>query len=319
MALTWQPLGLIFDPTEHDLPMGCIDFAQAPQALVLADRIRVFFSMRRKDTPTTYLSHIGSADFSLDWSSILNVSKEGIIPLGQTGTFDEHGIFPLNVFQHSGEIYGFTTGWSRRVSVPSESAIGLGISKDNGKTFERVGPGPILSATLNEPFLIADGCGLSHDGLVHMWYLFGQRWKLGSESKQPERVYKIGHATSTDLLTWSRTGTAIIPDRIDSDECQALPTVFSADGRFHMIFCYRPYEGFRTGGEKGYRLGYASSRDLIQWSRDDIAGGIDFPNSEWDSKMRCYPNVVNVQGQYFLLYNGNDFGRRGFGLARLDM
>ncbi len=49
-----------------------------------------------------------------------------VIPLGDLGCFDEHGIFPMSVLRHGDAIYGYTCGWSRRVSVSVETAIGLG-------------------------------------------------------------------------------------------------------------------------------------------------------------------------------------------------
>ncbi len=39
----------IFDPTQHRLPNGCVQFAQSPQALVFDDFVRVYFSTRAVD------------------------------------------------------------------------------------------------------------------------------------------------------------------------------------------------------------------------------------------------------------------------------
>jgi hypothetical protein len=317
MQLKWKPLGLVFNPAEHHLPLGCEEFAQAPQAIVLEDRIRVLYSTRQRDTPSTFKSHVGSVDFSLDWSRILEVNQAEILPLGALGTFDEHGVFPINVLQHQGLIYGFTTGWSRRISVSNEAAIGLVTSEDEGRTFKRLGPGPILSASLREPFQVADGCVLVRSSTFHMFYIAGRKWIKSSVSGKPERVYKILHAKSADLRHWERDGVAIISDVIDENECQALPTVFEHQGIFHMIFCHRSFEGFRNDGGRAYDLGYASSSDLINWTRSDEAGGLDFARSDWDSTMRCYPNVVQVGSDLFMLYNGNSFGRNGFGIAQL--
>ncbi len=47
--MKWKKLGKIFDPTDHSLPNGCVEFAQSPQALVCADFIRVYFSTRKRD------------------------------------------------------------------------------------------------------------------------------------------------------------------------------------------------------------------------------------------------------------------------------
>jgi len=85
-----------------------------------------------------------------------------------------------------------------------------------------------------------------------------------------------------------------------------------------MYFCYREAHGFRQQSSNAYRLGYAYSHDLIDWVRDDAAAGIDVSQQGWDSQMQCYPHTFELQGKIYMLYNGNEFGRRGFGLAVLE-
>ena len=84
-----------------------------------------------------------------------------------------------------------------------------------------------------------------------------------------------------------------------------------------MYFCYREATDFRTNKLRGYRLGYAYSDDLRTWTRDDNNAGIRLSEDGWDSDMMCYPNLFQCDGKVYLLYNGNEFGRFGFGLARL--
>ena len=138
------------------------------------------------------------------------------------------------------------------------------------------------------------------------------------ESDPPDRVYKIAHATSEDGINWHRDGRQIIADRLNTDECQALPTVFHRDGTYHMYFCYREAHGFRKQSNSAYRIGYAHSNDLIDWVRDDSKAGIDVSEDGWDSQMQCYPHTFQLDGKVYMLYNGNEFGRFGFGLAVLD-
>jgi hypothetical protein len=64
-------------------------------------------------------------------------------------------------------------------------------------------------------------------------------------------------------------------------------------------------------------LGYAYSDDLIHWTRDDDHAGITLSKEGWDSEMMCYPNIFESENNIYLLYNGNNFGKNGFGLAKL--
>jgi predicted GH43/DUF377 family glycosyl hydrolase len=242
-----------------------------------------------------------------------------VIPLGGLGCFDEHGIFPMNVLRHGDAIYAYTCGWNRRVSVSVDTAIGLALSHDGGRTFERQGAGPVLAASLHEPCLVGDGFVQVIDGTFHMWYIFGTGWKRFSDDAAPDRTYKIGHAVSSDGVHWEKEeARQIIPDRLGPDESQALPTVVEIDGRHHMFFCYRQSFDFRSNKQRGYRIGHAWSDDLRTWRRDDQQIALGIEDGAWDSDMQCYPHVFKCDGKVYLLYNGNEFGRHGFGLAVLQ-
>lgn len=320
--MQWKKLGKIFDPTQYVLANNCEQFAQSPQALVCDDFIRIYFSTRSIDKSAgKYLSHVAFVDMSKDLRRVIKVSDKAVIPLGGLGCFDEHGIFPMNVLRHQGVIYGYTCGWNRRISVSVDTAIGLAVSRDDGLTFERLGPGPVLSATLHEPCLVGDGFVKFIGSTFHMWYIFGTGWKQFSPDSPPDRTYKIGHATSVDGINWVKEeARKIISDRLGEDESQALPTVITNGTRNHMFFCYRQSFDFRTTKGRGYRIGHAWSDDLINWTRDDnnpvLEAGLD---GDWDADMQCYPHVFESDGRVFLLYNGNAFGRFGFGAAVLDL
>ena len=310
-------LGKIFDIKDYSLLVGGAGFAQSPQALVLDDRVRVYFSTRERDAMGKFLSHVAYIDFDTQMQHVLGTSKKTVITLGELGCFDEHGIFPINILRDNNRVLAYTTGWSRRASVSADAAIGLAISHDNGQTFEKYGTGPIMAATLREPFLVGDAFVVKYGDTFHMWYIYGVRWTQRSENESPDRVYKIAYATSRNGIDWQRDSRQIISDRLDFNECQALPTVIKLGERYHMYFCYRAAHGFREHSDKAYRIGYAYSDDLKNWVRDDAQAGIDVSAEGWDSEMQCYPHLFECNGKVYMLYNGNEFGRHGFGLAVL--
>lgn len=318
--MRWHKLGKIFDPTLFKLPNGCEQFAQSPQALVFDDFVRIYFSTRAVSQDNgKYLSHIAFVEMRKNLSDIIRVSEKTVIPLGGLGCFDEHGIFPMNVLRHDDKVYGYTCGWNRRVSVSVDTAIGLAISRDDGLTFQRISAGPVLAASLHEPCLVGDCFVTLIDSLFHMWYIFGTGWKRYATDAIPDRTYKIGHATSADGIEWVKEeARQIIPDRLGPDESQALPTVIEISGRYHLFFCYRESFDFRQGKGRGYRIGHAWSDDLADWRRDDEHPLLEGSPGEWDSDMQCYPHVFECNGKIYLLYNGNQFGRHGFGLAVLE-
>lgn len=318
--MKWNKLGLIFNPIQHKLANNCVEFAQSPQALVFDDFVRVYFSTRSVDQKNgKFLSHIAFVDFDKNFKTIIGVSEDTVIPLGELGCFDEHGIFPINVYRDGERIVAYTCGWSRRISVSVETSTGIAESKDGGLTFKKVGNGPILTSSLNEPFLVGDSFVSVFNGVYHMWYIFGTKW-IETQDEGPARIYKIGHAISIDGISWQKEeGKQIIEDYLNPDECQALPTVIWHNNRYHMYFCYREATKFRKNKDRGYRIGYAYSEDLVSWIRDESSVGIHLSqDDEWDSSMMCYPNVFKCDDKIYLLYNGNEFGRYGFGIAVLE-
>ena len=84
-----------------------------------------------------------------------------------------------------------------------------------------------------------------------------------------------------------------------------------------MFFSYRHNFDFKTR-EKGYRIGYASSDDLWNWVRDDARAGIDISETGWDSEMISYPHVFDLGEIIYMFYQGNQIGKSGFGLAKLE-
>jgi hypothetical protein len=204
--------------------------------------------------------------------------------------------------------------------VSVDTSIGLAISRDDGLTFQRIGEGPVLSASLHEPCLVGDGFVKVIDGIFHMWYIFGIGWKRYIPGSAPDRIYKIGHATSTDGVNWVKEeARQIIEDRIGPNESQALPSVIRVGDLHHMFFCYRESFDFRGNSGRGYRIGHAWTDDLLTWNRDDDNPRLDGTSGDWDGGMQCYPHAFESDGRIYLLYNGNEFGRWGFGLAELEI
>lgn len=312
--MKWQKRGLIFNPLHHKLAADFVGFAQSPQTLELDDRLRIYFSTRQRSADGKFISHVQYVDYDKTLSHILDVSQHQVIAPGSLGCFDEHGIFPFSPVRLGSRILAYTSGWSRRISVSVETGIGLAESLDQGATFTRIGKGPVLTSSLMERNLVVDGFVRPYQEQLHMWYIFGLGWKQKDADSAPDRLYKIGHATSDDGINWRKEHKCIIPDRIEN-ECQALPTVLYFSGRYHMYFAYRSMHDFRAGGTNAYKLGYASSTDLKRWQRHDENAGIALSPDGWDSEMMSYPHLFQCQGKVYLLYNGNQFGREGFGLA----
>lgn len=313
----WKKLGLLFKPHEVTGRSWLKEFAQAPATLIFDDFVRVYFSCRPPaDEFGQYVSYTSFVDLDrADLFKVRRVGEQPILPLGGLGEFDEFGTYPVSVIRHGNQVRAYYAGWTRCESVPFNVAIGMATSDDGGATFTKLGNGPVLSYSPDEPFVLSGPKIRFFNGVWYLFYIAGRKWKVVDGRAEP--VYKIRMASSSDGIHWNKAGKDLIESRIEEDEAQASPDVFYANGSYHMFFCYR-YSSHYRGKEHGYRIGYASSKNLVDWVRDDARAGIHVSPEGWDAEMISYPHVFELDGRTYMAYLGNQVGRYGFGLAVLQ-
>lgn len=315
--MKWIKLGNIFDPENRKDWMQ--SYAQNPNAVVLEDRIRVYFTCRPKpDADHKFVSRIGYADFQKDEpTKLISVSENPVLELGGPGDFDEFGTMPGSIIHipEMDEYWLYYVGWTRMHSVPYKWSNGLAVSKDGGVTFQKPYKGPIMGSTSHDPYLQA--CPRVYrlnDRQWVMYYQSGTAWnKVGEKF---ESVYITRKAYSENGIQWRPDHSEFVPSVVEN-ECQTSGTYFKHKNQHHFYFSYRHGIDFRSK-ERGYRIGYMYSENGETWTRDDAKAGIDISYDGWDSEMVCYPGVFELDGQVYMLYCGNHFGRHGFGLARLE-
>jgi hypothetical protein len=178
------------------------------------------------------------------------------------------------------------------------------VSDDGGLTFRRLSRAPVLDRSDADPYLTASPWVLVEGGVWRMWYVSGTRWEKSSEG--PRHYYDIRYAESTDGRRFTATGRVCLTYASPREHAFARPCVVKDGAGYHMWFAVR--------GER-YLLGYASSTDGLRWERDDARAGLVPAEHGFDSEMLCYPCVFDDDGTRYLLYNGNDYGRTGIGLA----
>jgi predicted GH43/DUF377 family glycosyl hydrolase len=313
----WKKLGKVFTPQEVTGRSWLKEFAQAPATLLFDDFVRVYFSCRPPaDANGQYVSHSAYVDLDrADLFKVRAVAEQPILSLGGLGEFDEFGTYPVSVSREGDEVRAYYAGWTRCESVPFNVAIGTACSHDGGKTFKKLGNGPVLSYTPDEPFVLSGPKVRRFNGKWQLFYIAGRKWKMVDSRAEP--VYKIRMATSEDGIHWRKHNKDLIESRIEDDEAQASPDVFYAKGKYHMFFCYR-YSSHYRSKQNGYRIGYAFSTDLTNWVRDDAKVGIDVSKQDWDAEMISYPHVFELDGNTYMAYLGDQVGRYGFGLAVLE-
>jgi hypothetical protein len=221
---------------------------------------------------------------------------------------------PSYVVKNDQRLLLYYSGWNQRVNVPYHNAMGLAASFDEGLTFNRVYDGPVMDRIATEPYLAVTPSILKEEKGWKMWYVSGIGWELIEKKYEP--IYVIKYAYSHDGLVWERKNITCIEQQ-HQHEAFSHPNVLKIDNIYHMWYCYRNSYDYRDG-KGSYRLGYAQSTDGIAWQRRDSELNMHPSDEGWDSTMMCYPYVIKDNDKLIMFYNGNGFGKSGFGYAILE-
>ena len=283
--------------------------AQVPVVDILSDRFRIYYSSRNSQGKSN-VSYIEVEKNNPQ--KIIMECKSTLLNLGSPGTFDDSGIMPSSIINVGSKKYLYYIGWTTRKTVPYQNAIGLAISDDDGKTFNKFSKGPIITVNHIEPYFSGTSYVMFDEGIYKMWYLSCIRWDSIDGNQEP--VYNMKYAESSDGINWNQTGKVAID--LEQDEGGIVSaSVLNKNGIYKMWFGKRKRIDFRTNINNTYRIGYAESSNGITWVRKDVLSGIDVSENGWDSEMVSYPNVIHSNNELLMVYNGNGFGKTGFGYA----
>jgi hypothetical protein len=247
-------------------------------------------------------------------SRVLEIHPHSLLEPAAAGTFDDDGAMPAYALPLDDRVLLYYSGWNRGMTVPYRNSIGLATSDDGGRTFRRMYEGPVMDRTAEEPYIAVTPTIIWDSGSYQMWYISGLRWVPIGDHLEP--VYVIKYASSRDGIHWKRPNHQCLPQR-HPFEAFSHPTVIRWGSGYHMWFCSRDSHDFRDG-TGAYRIGYARSKNGLEWQRDDAFGGLDVAEEGWDSTMTAYPYVVVYGGKVLMFYNGNGFGRSGIGYAEWE-
>jgi beta-fructofuranosidase len=105
---------------------------------------------------------------------------------------------------------------------------------------------------------VTDFCIVRHAGLFHLFHIRGERWTWPVGYRELD----LGHATSTDLRTWTPHAPVLPAGPPGAwDECgNWAPDIIERDGRF---YCY--YTGSDRNNNQA--IGLAISDDLFHWQK----------------------------------------------------
>ncbi|MFC3907938.1 hypothetical protein ACFORL_02430 [Legionella dresdenensis] len=306
--MKWHKLGHIFCADRQS------DWMYSHAMIPVAEQIdntlyRIYFSCRDKHNR----GHGAFLEVDMrDPTKVIYVHDKPVLEPGELGCFDDSGALPNAIVNVNNKKMLYYTGINLGVTVKIRNSIGLAQWNEKTQCFERCFQGPVIDRTRNQPHFVATPEVIYENGKYRAWFTSCVRWEETPEAAK--HFYHLEYAESVDGINWERNGTVAIGFRDQHEYALGVPRVIKDNDCYKMWFCSRATENCDT-----YRIRYAESPDGIHWERkDDAQVGIDVSPSGWDSQMICYPFVFDHEGQRYMLYNGNHYGKAGFGIAVLE-
>lgn len=300
--MLWRKLGRTYVP-DGSRPWAR-SHAMVPTPLELGDgRVRIYFAATDGDM----VGRVGFVEIdSSDPTRILREADRPVLDIGAPGAFDDNGVVPACIHRVGDQIWLYYIGFQLGVQVRYFMFTGLAISLDGGLSFQRHQEVPVLDRISGETLVRTAPFVLREGGLYRLWYIGGDRFIDVDGKALPS--YSIRYLESQDGKVWQGPSREILSPGSDDEFGFGRPWVVADGGMYRMWYSIRTRS-------KGYRLGYAESPDGIAWTRLDDQVGLDVSASGWDSEMIGYGALIPRDDGIAMAYNGNDYGRTGFGLA----
>jgi hypothetical protein len=230
---------------------------------------------------------------------------------GAPGYFDCDGVISVCFVKNAGRIYLYYVGWQNLPDALWICDTGRAVLDPRRLELAREFDGPVLGRDKANPLFAAATAFDVCDGKWRTWYNSGIRWERTADGWK--HYYGVHYAESDDGIDWTCHPGLVLPFADEYEYAFGRPSVLRSEGTYYMWFAHRATRDIAT-----YRIGFAASGDGRRWSRDDGLAGIDVSPDGWDSEMICYPCVFEHRGIHYMLYNGNGYGRTGFGVAVLE-
>lgn len=302
----WHKLGRLYDPSAGPRHPKLLTHAANPLPVhVDGDVFRIFFSGRDDSSR----SSVGAVDIDIVRRMVVMDHYEPVFTHGPIGSFYADGVSLGNCYGVGDDRYILFMGWQAPAGAQWRGDIGrLRLSANLELRLD--GTAPFMGSDEQDPLSLSYPWVMTADGGGYrMWYGSTISWDAGNG----EMLHVLQHAQSCDGHSWTRLGLAV-PYILGVAQAFSRPAVArNSNGTYAMWFSYRGGDGQR------YRIGYASSSDGLQWRLRVEDSCMSTSTSGWDSEMIEYPFVFDHKGVRYMLYNGNGYGRSGFGLAVWDM
>ena len=302
--MKWSKQGLVYRP-EGNLPWARHSAAQ-PTPLLLDDEIIRVYVGFRDDQGVTRLGYVDVA--ADNPGRVRRVCQRPVLDVGRPGSFDDNGVILGDIVRANDVLRLYYVGFQLVARAKFLAFSGYATSSDNGETFVRQSEVPILDRADEGVYIRAIHTVMHEHDQWRIWYAAGSSWQIIDGKPYPN--YHIRCLSSADGLSFARQGQVCVTTE-GREYRIGRPRVYRTSAGYEMFYTKGTLDG-------DYLPGYAQSADGVSWQRMDDSVGLGVSSEGWDSQALSYVSLLRWRDRTYAFFNGNDFGRTGFGYALLE-
>jgi predicted GH43/DUF377 family glycosyl hydrolase len=242
-----------------------------------------------------------SSDNALDLTKHPN---NPVLTSGSSGDWDDSAVYSPSVIKDGSTYKMWYTGYSSSADI---AQIGFATSTD-GINWTKDSNNPVLSVGASGSWdsdLVANSAVIKDGSVYKMWY----------EASDAEEWFRIGYATSTDGINWTKDLNNPVMSEGDWETFNewgvAAPSVVKDGSTYHMLF-------IGIDGNELYSIGHAYSPDGSNWTEsEDNPHFIRSYGGGWESGDVGHPTLFKDSNESALkvFYRGQDESTWSIGYA----
>jgi hypothetical protein len=298
--LEFEYLGKIVTPVElrEKAKKGFLQ----PTLNLTQNSIEIYVGLRGSNG----ISHPYKLELSLkDPLKLIDYSRKSILNLGDTGSFDEHGIVPTCI-QDFGKIqYLHYAGYQKSKSAPFLIFSGKAVSNNYGESWTKLSNVPYLDRNNSNTCFRVIHSIVNFEGKDFYFFGGGSTWVKIDNKMAPTYDIKVL------IRNKNNAEEDIEKTAVSLNGLRRIgrPNIYKSASGFGMFLSIQGFTG-------QYKIAHTFSNNLLSWQTNLLPIKINnLPLS--CSDMIAYPNILVGDTISYLFFNGNKMGLDGIHVATI--
>ena len=303
MNLIFKKRFLLLDPSKLIFHGENLIYSSNPICLVInQSKFRLFFNSRdTENRSSVYSIDVTYPEFLPKYESI-----KLQMGFGRSSEYFSHGISLGQIFEVNGSKFVSIMGWKNDPIKHWEGRIGY-IPLNKSGDLTTLSDKPWINLDESDPISLSYPAVISEGGFLRVWYGSTITWDAGNGEML--HVIKEGLINLEGDLTKTEI---TVPYVLGEAQAFSRPAVLEINGKKLLAYSFR-------GNVTKYQIGFMWLNDFSTASQ--LNGIKSFKPSEnsLENEMVEYPSFLTIGSNIYMLYNGNEFGKSGVGVALLEI